>query len=69
MKKRSAKLADSASVRSREARIEELERAKMSIKCQMEDVMKRYAKLTGLSSLKKRKYKLGSAPNDWQPKR
>ena len=46
-------------------KIAELEREKLEIKRQIEELMAVMAKDSGDSSLKKRKYEVGSAPNDW----
>lgn len=43
----------------------ELESEKMQVKREIEKIMKEYAKVSGIKSLKKRPYKVGKAPNDW----
>ena len=66
MKVKSARLADTGAVNERSARIDEIEQEKMELKEEMEKIMKEYAKITGYKALKRRRYKLGEAPNDWQ---
>ena len=45
--------------------IAELEREKLEIKRRIEEIMAVMAKESGVASLKKRKYEVGAAPNDW----
>lgn len=45
--------------------IAELEREKLEIKRRIEEIMAVMAKESGVASLKKRKYEVGTAPNDW----
>jgi hypothetical protein len=44
----------------------ELELKKLAVKREMEAVMAEYAKATGMFELKRRKKKVGKAPNDWK---
>jgi hypothetical protein len=43
-----------------------LEKERLELKKEMEKLMKKYAKATGLRKLGRRKYKLGKAPNDFK---
>ncbi len=64
--KKSAKLSKTSAIQARAAEAEELERKKLGIKREMEKIMAEYAKITGFSKLKARKYRVGDAPNDWR---
>ena len=48
-----------------EGRIIALEREKLLVKERIEDLMVEMANESGISYLKKRKYSVGYAPNDW----
>ena len=64
--KKSAKLSKTSAIKARAIEAEELEKKKLGIKREMEKIMAEYAKITGFSKLKARKYKVGEAPNDWK---
>lgn len=66
MKKRSAKLKDSAQIKGRTTKSDELNCDRMQIKVELEELMREYARLTGFTHVKNREYKIGSAPNDWK---
>ncbi len=65
-KNKSARLADTKVVKGRSSRAEELELERLEIKREMEKIMAQYAKITGLSELGSRRYKVGKAPNDYR---
>ena len=65
MKKRSSKLKDSAQVKGRVTKADELNCERMQIKEELEQLMREYARLTGFKYVADRPYKLGDAPNDW----
>ena len=46
-------------------RIRELELAKLDVKKEIEEVLSELADESGVKCLKKRKYDVGFAPNDW----
>ena len=50
----------------RESKISSLERERLGIVEEIEQVAKRYAKLTGNKRVRRRLAKVGSASNDWQ---
>ena len=64
--KKSAKLSQTTAIQARAAEAQKLELKKMALKREMEKVVVEYAKLTGFTALKFRRYKLGQAPNDWR---
>ena len=45
---------------------EVLEKRRLAIQRELEEAMAEYADVTGYKQLKSRKYKVGSAPNDWR---
>lgn len=45
---------------------DQLEKQRLSVNRELEEVMAEYAELTGYKKLKGRKYKVGDAPNDWK---
>lgn len=65
-KNKSAKLADTTVVKGRSSRAEELELERLEVKREMEKLMAQYAKISGLSELADRRYKVGKAPNDYR---
>ena len=65
-KKKSTSLAQTEAVQTRAGMAEKLEKERLELKKEMEKLMKKYAKATGLRKLGKRKYKVGKAPNDFQ---
>jgi hypothetical protein len=64
--RKSAKLSKTSSMQNRASEAEELEKKKLGIKREMEKIMAEYAKITGFSKLRARKYRVGEAPNDWK---
>lgn len=66
MAKRSTNVAQLESVKTRAGMAEKLEKERLELKIEMEKVMKKYAKATGLSKLGKRQHKVGKAPNDFK---
>ena len=64
-KKKSARLLDSAQIKGRTAQADELNKKRMQVKAELEQLMADYARLTGSKQVKRRQYKLGKAPNDW----
>ena len=66
MKNRSAKLKDSAQIKGRANKTDELNCQRMQIKVELEQLMREYARATGFSFVKDRQYKVGDAPNDWK---
>lgn len=46
--------------------ISALEQDRLELTRQMEELCRRYAKISGNKKLAKRKFKVGRAPNDWQ---
>ncbi|MBQ7387430.1 MAG: hypothetical protein IJW03_04600 [Clostridia bacterium] len=64
--KKSAKLSKTSAIQARAMEAEELEKKKLGIKREMEKIMAEYAKITGFSKLRARKYRVGDAPNDWR---
>ena len=49
----------------RRRNIENLEQARADVVRQIEEIMLEAAQMTGKKVMKRRKYKLGKAPNDW----
>jgi hypothetical protein len=45
---------------------EALERRRLVVQRELEEAMEEYAAVTGYKQLKARKFKVGSAPNDWR---
>ena len=66
MKKRTARLQDSAQVKGRTTKADELNCERMQIKTELEGLMREYARLTGFTHVKNREYRVGEAPNDWK---
>ena len=66
MAKRSTNVAQLESVKTRAGMAEKLEKERLELKLEMEKVMKKYAKATGLKKLGKRQHKVGKAPNDFK---
>ena len=64
-KKKSTNIAATEAVKTRAEMAAELEKERLEIKKEMEKLMKKYAKATGLRKLGQRKYKVGKAPNDY----
>ena len=54
------------SEKSLDERIRELELKKLDVKQKIEDVLAEISDKSGVKSLKKRKYAVGFAPNDWK---
>lgn len=67
--KKSAKIADTNVEKTRMEKAHDLEVERLEIKRELEAVMAKYAKITGKKELKKRKHKVGSAPNDYNVKK
>ena len=65
---KTAVLANTEAVNGRANMANELEKERLELKKKMEKLMLKYAKATGDRKYAKRKYKVGQAPNDWQPK-
>jgi hypothetical protein len=65
-KKRSARLQDSAQVKGRTTKADELNCERMQIKVELEELMREYARLTGFTHVKNRPHRVGDAPNDWK---
>ena len=61
-------LAQTNTMKTRYEDARELELKKLAVKREMEYIMAEYAKATGDYDLKKRKKKVGKAPNDWKKK-
>ena len=59
-------LSDTNTMSARYEDSRELELKKLGVKREMEQVMKEYAKATGMFELANRKKKVGNAPNDWK---
>lgn len=68
MKKKSAAIAGTNTETTRMQKAHELEVERLAVKRELEEVMAKYAKLSGQKSLKKRKNKVGEAPNDYDVK-
>lgn len=66
MAKKSTNVAQLESVKTRAGMAEKLEMERLELKIEMEKVMKKYAKATGLKKLGKRQHKVGKAPNDFK---
>ncbi len=69
MKKKSAKIADTNVEKTRMEKAHELELERLGVQRELEAVMAKYAKITGQKDLKKRKHKVGKAPNDYNVKK
>ena len=64
--KKSASLAQTEAIQTRAGMAAKLEKERLELHKEMESLMKKYAKATGLKKLAKRKHKLGKAPNDFK---
>ena len=65
-RKNASVLSNTNTMASRYEDARELELKKLAVKREMEAVMADYAKATGMFELKKRKKRVGKAPNDWK---
>ena len=65
-KKKSTDLAQTEGIKTRSSMAEKLENERLELKKEMEKLMKKYAKATGLRKLGKRQHKVGKAPNDFK---
>lgn len=65
-KKKSTDLAQTEAIKTRAGMAEKLEKERLELKKEMEKLMKKYAKATGLRKLGKRQHKVGKAPNDFK---
>ena len=65
-KVKSVELEKTEAIQTRKAMAEKLEKERLELKKEMEKLMKKYAKATGLRKLGRRKYKVGKAPNDFK---
>ena len=65
-KRRSARIADTEAVGGREERSVELERERHKVKEELELLMAQYAKIADKPELAARRFKVGSAPNDYR---
>ena len=66
MAKRSTNIVQLEAVKTRAGMAEKLEKERLELKNEMEKLMKKYAKATGLKNLGKRQHKVGKAPNDFK---
>ena len=66
MAKKKTSLAQSEAVQTRAGMAAQLEKDRLELTKEMEAVMKKYAKATGLRKLGKRQHKVGKAPNDFK---
>ncbi len=66
MAKKKTSLAQSEAVQTRAGMAAQLEKERLELTKEMEAVMKKYAKATGLRKLGKRQHKVGKAPNDFK---
>ena len=53
----------------REDEIIRLELARLKVEREIEDTLRKYAKLCGKRIVPKRRYKIGRAPNDWNTRK
>ena len=65
-KVKSQSLANTEAIQTRKGMAEKLEKERLELKKEMEQLMKKYAKATGLRKLGKRQHKVGKAPNDFR---
>ena len=65
-KKKSTSLAQTEQMQSRSSMAAKLENERLELTKEIEKLMKKYAKATGLRKLGKRKHKVGKAPNDFK---
>ncbi len=56
---------DNGAVNALDERIRELEMKKLEVKERIESLLVELAEESGVAGLKKRKYEVGYAPNDW----
>ena len=66
--KNQAALAETEAVQGRAGMAQRIEKERLELKKEIEAVMVEYAQATGIKKYSSRKYKVGQAPNDWQPK-
>ena len=64
-KVKSVELEKTEAIQTRKAMAEKLEKERLELKKEMEKLMKKYAKATGLRKLGRRQ-KVGKAPNDFK---
>ena len=65
-KKKSTDLAQTEAIKTRAGMAAKLENERLELKKEMEALMKKYAKATGISKYGKRQHKVGKAPNDFK---
>ena len=65
-KKKSTNLAQTEAIKTRAGMAEKLEKERLELKKEMEKLMKKYAKATGLRKLGRRHQKVGKSPNDFK---
>ena len=65
-KRKSAALENTEAAKTRAEMAAKLEKERLQLKKEMEKLMKKYAKATGLRKLGKRKARVGKAPNDFK---
>ena len=65
-KRKSAALENTEAAKTRAEMVAKLEKERLQLKKEMEKLMKKYAKATGLKNLGKRQHKVGKAPNDFK---
>ena len=65
-KDKSKNLENTEAIKTRKDMAAKLEKERLELKKEMEKLMKKYAKATGLRKLGRRKYKVGKAPNDFK---
>lgn len=64
-KNRTARLQESAQIKGRTTKADELNCQRMQIKVELEELMREYARVTGFVHVKGQ-HRVGSAPNDWR---
>ena len=64
--RRSTRLMDTEAVGGRNMRAEDLERERHLVKEELEVLMAQYARVSGRRDLSARRFKVGSAPNDYR---
>ena len=65
-KSNSARIVDTHIFLERRKDAEQLEKQRLSVNRELEEVLAEYADLTDYKKLKTRQYKVGDAPNDWK---
>ena len=65
-KDKSKNLEKTEAIKTRKDMAAKLEKERLELNKEIEKLMKKYAKATGLRKLGRRKYKLGKAPNDFK---